>query len=46
MSIKIRPRLRFKLPSDTNNFANYLSLYSGNTGTASRPQLFIEYFVP
>ncbi len=39
-------RLRFKLDDNTNAIANYLSLYSGNAGAASRPQLIIEYYVP
>lgn len=38
-------RLRFQL-DDNNNVANYLSLYSGNAGAASRPQLSIEYYIP
>jgi hypothetical protein len=39
-------RLRFKLDDNNNAKANYLSLYSGNATTASRPQLIIEYYVP
>jgi hypothetical protein len=39
-------RLRFKLDDNNNAVANYLSLYSGNAGAASRPQLIIEYYVP
>ncbi|RJP48080.1 MAG: DNRLRE domain-containing protein [Anaerolineaceae bacterium] len=39
-------RLRFKLDDNNNAIANYLSLYSGNAGAASRPQLIIEYYVP
>jgi hypothetical protein len=39
-------RLSFKLDDNNNNKANYLSLYSGNAPTASRPQLIIEYYVP
>ncbi len=36
-------RLRFRLDDDNNAVANYLSLYSGNAPTASRPQLVITY---
>ena len=39
-------RLRFKLGDDNNAVANYLSLFSGNAGAASRPQLIIEYYIP
>lgn len=40
-------RLRFKLDDNNNTTANYLSLYSGNTTTATdRPQLMITYTVP
>jgi hypothetical protein len=39
-------RLRFKLDDNNNAIANYLSLYSGNAGAASAPQLIIEYYVP
>ncbi|MBI5932062.1 MAG: hypothetical protein HY867_00025 [Chloroflexi bacterium] len=39
-------RLRFKLDDNNNAVANYLSLYSGNAGAASRPQLVIGYTVP
>jgi hypothetical protein len=39
-------RLRFKLDDDGNHFANYLSLYSGDAGATSRPQLIAEYYVP
>jgi uncharacterized delta-60 repeat protein len=39
-------RLRFKLDDNNNATANYLSLYSGNAGSAYRPQLIIEYYVP
>ena len=39
-------RLRFKLGDDNNGAANYLSLYSGNAGAASRPQLIVDYYVP
>ncbi|MEW6239582.1 MAG: DNRLRE domain-containing protein [Chloroflexota bacterium] len=38
-------RLRFKL-DDNNGVANYLSLYSGNAPSTSRPKLIIEYYVP
>jgi len=37
-------RLRFKLDDNNNTIANYLSLFSGNAGAASRPQLIIEYY--
>jgi hypothetical protein len=39
-------RLRFQLDDNNNAIANYLSLYSGNGGATSRPQLIIEYYVP
>jgi hypothetical protein len=39
-------RLRFKLDDNNNAIANYLSLYSGNAGVASRPVLIIQYTVP
>jgi hypothetical protein len=39
-------RLRFKLDDNNNAVANYLSLFSGNAPTASRPQLIIQYYVP
>jgi hypothetical protein len=39
-------RLRFKRDDNDNTVANYLSLFSGNAYTASRPQLMIEYYVP
>ncbi len=39
-------RLRFKLDDNNNGIANYLSLYSGNAGTASRPQLIVQYYIP
>lgn len=39
-------RLRFKLDDNHNALANYLSLYSGNTTAANRPQLVIVYTVP
>jgi len=39
-------RLRFKLDDNNNSIANYLSLYSGNAGAATRPQLIVEYYVP
>jgi secreted trypsin-like serine protease len=39
-------RLRFKLDDNNNTVANYLSLYSGNAGSAYSPQLVIEYYVP
>jgi hypothetical protein len=39
-------RLRFKVDDNNDAIANYLSLYSGNAGAASRPQLIVEYYVP
>ncbi len=39
-------RLRFKLDDNNNAIANYISFYSGNALTASRPQLIIQYYVP
>jgi len=39
-------RLYFKLDDNNNTAANYLSLFSGNASTASRPQLIVEYYVP
>ncbi len=39
-------RLRFKLDDNNNALANYLSLFSGNAPTASRPQLIVDYYVP
>jgi CSLREA domain-containing protein len=39
-------RLRFKLDDNNNFTANFLKIYSGNAGAASRPQLIVEYYVP
>jgi uncharacterized repeat protein (TIGR02543 family) len=39
-------RLRFKIDDNNNAIANFLSLYSGNAATTSRPQLIITYTVP
>ncbi|MBI3150565.1 MAG: Ig-like domain repeat protein, partial [Chloroflexi bacterium] len=39
-------RLRFKLDDNNNSIANILKLYSGNSGTANRPQLIIQYYIP
>ncbi|MBI5933758.1 MAG: DNRLRE domain-containing protein [Chloroflexi bacterium] len=39
-------RLRFKLGDNGNGLANYLSLFSGNAGAASAPQLIVVYYVP
>ena len=39
-------RLRFKLDDNNNSLANYLSLFSGEAGAASRPQLIVEYYAP
>ena len=39
-------RMRFKMDDNDDTVANYLSLYSGEAGVASRPQLIVEYYVP
>lgn len=39
-------RLRFQLDDNNNFAANFLSLFSGNAGAGSRPQLIIEFHVP
>jgi len=39
-------RLRFKRDDNNDAVANYLSLFSGNAKTASRPRLIIRYYVP
>ncbi len=39
-------RLRFRIDDNNDGVANYLSLYSGNAGTVSQPQLFVEYYLP
>jgi hypothetical protein len=39
-------RLRFKLDDNNNRIANYLSVYSGNAPSSSRPQLVVTYYVP
>jgi hypothetical protein len=39
-------RLRFYRGDNGDSGADYLKLYSGNAGTASRPQLIIEYRLP
>lgn len=39
-------RLRFKLGDNNNTIANYLKIYSGNAGAATRPQLIVKYYVP
>jgi hypothetical protein len=39
-------RLRFKLGDNNDAIANYLSIFSGNSGAASRPQLIISYSTP
>ena len=36
-------RLTFTLHDNGDDIADYLSLYSGNAGAASRPQLIVEY---
>jgi len=38
-------RLRFKLDDNNNFVANFLKLYSGNSGPASQPILVIEYHI-
>ena len=39
-------RLRFT-KDDNNDFgADFLKIYSGNAGAASRPQLIVEYYIP
>lgn len=37
-------RLRFTKDDNNDMSADYLKIYSGNTGAASRPQLIIEYY--
>jgi len=40
-------RLRFDLDDNDNGRADFLSLFSGNVGTAAdRPQLIVEYYIP
>jgi hypothetical protein len=39
-------RLRFQLDDNNNAADNFLSLFSGNAATATRPQLIVEYYVP
>jgi len=39
-------RLRFVRDDNNNDVANYLSLYSGNATTSSRPSLTIDYYLP
>lgn len=39
-------RLRFKLDDNNNATANFLKLYSGNSGAANQPQLVITYYIP
>jgi hypothetical protein len=39
-------RLRFKQADNNDSLANYINLYSGNTGAAYRPRLVIEYYLP
>ena len=39
-------RLRFKLDDNNNRTADYLSLYSGNASSASRPRLVVTYYLP
>jgi hypothetical protein len=39
-------RLRFKLDDNNDSSANFLKIYSGDVGAASRPQLIVQYYVP
>jgi hypothetical protein len=39
-------RLRFKLDDNNDTIANILSIFSGNAGASSRPQLIVEYYIP
>lgn len=39
-------RLRFQTDDNNDNGADYLKIFSGNAGTASRPQLIVEYYIP
>jgi len=39
-------RLRFKLDDNNDAVTNYLSLFSGDAPTASRPRLVVTYYVP
>ncbi len=39
-------RLYFSRDDDNDNSADYMSFFSGNAGTASRPQLIVEFYVP
>jgi len=39
-------RLRFQKDDNDDMGADYLKFYSGNAGTASRPVLIIQYYVP
>ncbi len=39
-------RLRFEKDDNDDKNNDYLRIYSGNAGTASRPQLIVEYYVP
>lgn len=39
-------RLRFSKQDNGNKRANYVSFYSGNAGTSSRPKLIITYYIP
>lgn len=39
-------RLRFSKPDNGDSIDNYLKIYSGNAGSASRPKLIIQYYVP
>jgi hypothetical protein len=39
-------RLRFSKDDNDDGLADYFKFFSGNAGTASRPQLIIQYYVP
>ena len=39
-------RLRFYKDDNNDYGADYMTFYSGNAGTNSRPQLIVEYYVP
>jgi hypothetical protein len=36
-------RLRFSLDDNNDHKANYVSMYSGNAGSASQPRLIVYY---
>jgi Leucine-rich repeat (LRR) protein len=39
-------RLRFQLDDNDDEFANYMTFFSGSGPAVSRPQLIVEYYVP